>query len=820
MLQREEGRYLMNELQLVISGLTCFVFLGLIGSTEPLPDDMTVFLQWSEDILLSTNPLEDRSPSFIQDDEGTIWVVWVTRTYTGRDILYKTFDGEWSKGMRLTASSLDDSSPSIMQDTEGTIWVVWTSCRDNDWEIYYKMFDGSWGDDIRLTESPGEDKDPAVFEDADGTVWVAWSSLCKGNYDIYYKTFDGSWSENNQLTDSTGDDSGPVIFQDTKGTIWVVWRSMVVDNWEIHYKTFDGSWSKEEQLYTNRQTDMGYSILLDTTGTIWFMWDSLHEDNYDIYYKTFDGEWSDDIQLTTAPGHDYSPSIFQDAEGTIWVVWDSERIFGNRDIYYKTFNGKWSDDIQLTEYSGQDWSPHIFQDAAGTFWVFWNSERDENQDIYYKTGIPPVPWWYTMNVLLTLVAVSIFFPLIYAWYKKFPISFNRFANLITRGKFVPFARIVPNPYIAGNPIRSKKMFFGRDDVFEYLNTRLKQGSDVAIVLHGQRRTGKTSILYQINEGRLGSQFIPVYIDFQAIPTDNYKEFLSQIAKFMMEALECFESDSSSLEKSLEVWWKDESDPYIAFGGFLDECSHMIKDKSFLILFDEFEILAAMTKGRTSLLKTRGFFRNWMQNRTGFSFIFAGTRALEKIEPFWSGLFDSAIYRKISHLEKGDALVLMKKPVDGLIQYDIESREEILKLTRCNPYLLQVMLQNLVDRINKKRNYRVTLEDVQEVVSYLMINAPPHFNNLWENSENSQKKVLSAMASFPIDSTEIPHKEIYTKLKQIGMKEIEIKKALEELKENDILDISNTKNTYFFELELFRLWITFNHPFSRVQEGIE
>lgn len=813
----------MNRLHLLVPGLVCFVLLGLFESAEPQPEDVTVPLQWSEDTLLTTNPLEDQFPSTMQDAEGTIWLVWVTRTYTGRDILYKTFDGEWSKGMRVTSSSLDDSSPSIMQDAEGTIWVVWTSSRDRDWEIYYKTFDGSWSDDIRLTETPGEDKDPTIFQDAEGTIWVAWSSLRGGNYEIYYKTFDSSWSENNRLTDSTADDSGPAIFQDAEGTIWVVWRSMVVDNWEIHYKTFDGSWSKEEQLYTNRQTSMGYSILQDTTGTIWFMWDSLHEDNYDIYYKTFNGEWSDDVQLTTAPGHDHNPSIFQDAEGTIWVVWDSERIFGNKDIYYKTFNGEWGDDIQLTEYSGQDWNPHIFQDTTGTFWVFWNSERDENQDIYYKTGIPPVPWWYTMNVLVTLVAISIFFPLMYAWYKKFPISFNQFAHLITRGKFVPFVKIAPNPYIAGNPIKSKDMFFGREDVFEYVDTRLKPGSDVSIVLHGQRRTGKTSILFQIERGRLGHQFIPVYIDVQGIPANNDKEFLYKITKIIVEKFRSYNLELSLyLKEFLENEWKDEENVYFAFEKFLDKCLDLIGDKYFVIMFDEYERLATKIDKNILSSEMTGFFRSWMQTKDRFSFIFAGVHELEEIEEYWSLLLGSAIYKKISTLKKKNAIALMKQPVKGIIKYSSEAKEQILKLTSCHPYFLQVMLQNLVDRVNEKKDYRVTVEDVQKVVAYLMRNPPPDFFYQWKRLPDDQKIVLSVMASFSEDSVEIFPEEISSRLTENGIEltDADLREILEALKENDFLEISQISNTPFIKLELYKRWISLKYPLSRILEEIE
>lgn len=813
----------MKKSHLLILGMACWIFLGLSESVESASGDGELMkeLQWSEETQFTKSLLEDSSLAIIQDAQGTLWAVWASKAYTGDEILYKTFDGEWSNGMSVTSIGLDDNSPSVI-DAEGTIWVVWTSSRSHDWEIYCKTFNGTWSGTTKLTENPGDDADPTVFQDAEGTIWVAWSSFRESYHHIYYRTFDGEWSEVIQLTDAHGDDYSPLIIQDAEGTIWVFWESAVVDNMEIHYKTFDGStWSEDTRLNTNRQVEMSYAVFQDAEGTIWVVWDLLH-DNYDIYYKTFDGEWSEDIQLTDVPGHDRNPSIMQDAEGAIWVVWDSEREFGNRDIYCKIFDSEWSEDTQLTEYPGKDWIPHIIQDVTGTIWVFWNSERDENQDIYYMTGTF-VSWWVAPEILLLFLG-GFLFSSFYGWYKKFPVSFNRFSRVITGGKLVPFVRITPNPYIAGNPIRSKEMFFGREDVFEFLNNRLKPGSDVAIVLYGQRRTGKTSILLQVEEGRLGSQFIPVYIDIQAIPVNDEKEFLLEIAKKMMERLErCGPESSSSLRKFLETNWMNGSNLYLSFGEFLDTSLEAIGDRYFIIMFDEYDSLTKkIEEGKISSDDMPKFFRSWMQIRKKFSFIFAGTRELEKIEEYWSLLFDSAIYKKISILRKKDALALMKKPVKGLIHYDSEAQEQVLRLTSCHPYLLQLMLQNIVDRVNEKKDYRVSSVDVSETVSYLMRNPPPHFLYLWKKSSEYQKIVLSVMASFPADATEIPLEEIASTINEssIELEETDLKEILKALEEEDILEMSRSGHTYLFKLELYRLWIAYEHPLSRILEEIE
>ena len=62
---------------------------------------------------------------------------------------------------------------------------------------------------------------------------------------------------------------------------------------------------------------------------------------------------------------------------------------------------------------------------------------------------------------------------------------------------------------------TEQMFFGREDDFRYVRTKLEGASQgVVIVFCGDRRVGKSSILYQVLNGRLGERFMPVFVDLQ------------------------------------------------------------------------------------------------------------------------------------------------------------------------------------------------------------------------------------------------------------------------------------------------------------------
>src|SRR5262249_37711468 len=88
-----------------------------------------------------------------------------------------------------------------------------------------------------------------------------------------------------------------------------------------------------------------------------------------------------------------------------------------------------------------------------------------------------------------------------------------------------YVPIEPNPYIVGNPIRTENMFYGREDDFRYVRTKLECVSQgVVIVFCGERRVGKSSILYQVLNGRLGERFIPVFVDMQEMVVASDSEF--------------------------------------------------------------------------------------------------------------------------------------------------------------------------------------------------------------------------------------------------------------------------------------------------------
>jgi len=138
-----------------------------------------------------------------------------------------------------------------------------------------------------------------------------------------------------------------------------------------------------------------------------------------------------------------------------------------------------------------------------------------------------------------------------------------------------------NPYVAGNPVDDSPAFIGRADVLREVVRVLRRPQDNAIVLYGQRRIGKTSILQHLaaqlpREG----PYRPVYFDLQDKAAWPLGRVLQELARTIAHVLGLPDPDLGT-------------DPETAFRQtWLPATLNTLASTSALVLLlDEFDVLA-------------------------------------------------------------------------------------------------------------------------------------------------------------------------------------------------------------------------------------
>ena len=413
----------------------------------------------------------------------------------------------------------------------------------------------------------------------------------------------------------------------------------------------------------------------------------------------------------------------------------------------------------------------------------------------------------TRNVLWALTAVVV---LVVAGYDVR----RRKARAQPSAAFVP----ITNPYIVGNPIRTSEMFFGREDDFQFAQQKLaSERAGLVLVYCGERRSGKTSILFQILNGRLGPAFVPVLIDMQyfaAISRD--RDFYDSIVKEFVRAVYP-ESEQQERRRRFDL---PSEGPAQSFEVILDDAMEAHPAKTFLFLFDEYEILESKIDREELSRMVIPYLAGLVERKRRISFIFTGSRNLEERSTFhWRLMMGKSLYRKISYLTKADTERLIRNPVQGLVDYDAAAVSAIYRLTSGQPFYTQVICQNLVDHLNELRRRTVGPKDVLTIVDAIVDNPLPQMIYFWDSLPVDEKIALSLLAETLGDEAAWASGDrLLANARDKGVtldtELMTLNAALERLFEKELLAKSGD-HTFHYRVDLLRHWIRRTHSIWQV-----
>jgi hypothetical protein len=369
---------------------------------------------------------------------------------------------------------------------------------------------------------------------------------------------------------------------------------------------------------------------------------------------------------------------------------------------------------------------------------------------------------------------------------------------------------VPNPYIAGNPVKPP-LFVGREDIFLRLEELWsKPGQCDSVVLYGHRRMGKSSILQNLGM-RFGTQTYLVDFNMQTCGLVSTGELLHDLA------MECYDELPSSVQAVVEepdLNMFTTRHPYKNFKRFLKQLDEHRQGWRFIVTIDEFELIENGIKEGRLESDFLGFLRGIIQTYTWFILALAGLHTLKEMcHDYWQPLFGSVKMIPVSFLTEGAARQLIIQPdPDFPIDYDEAAIAEIIRLTHGQPYLVQLICHSLVSRFNRQtfeegmeRERRFTLDDVQAVINSpeLFRDGNAYFTGVWSQAEAPQHQVLKTLAPSVTGMT-TAELEVAT---QLSGKELE--EALEILKQHDVVREEEGKWVYW--VELMRKWVKDSGP---------
>lgn len=390
---------------------------------------------------------------------------------------------------------------------------------------------------------------------------------------------------------------------------------------------------------------------------------------------------------------------------------------------------------------------------------------------------------------------------------------------------------IENPYVTGGIIMDRQMFKGRDrlvsDILQEVENRRSPGS---VVIYGQKRCGKSSILHWIAEGA-SDWVVPVSLPVQDMFADEavLPSFLFLVAETIV--------DEAHARRNLELPRIDQDElfesrvPSRVFRKYLERVTvELGPDRRLLLLFDEFtDLIARIDRGDIE----RGFMRylKSLIEHGLFSSVICGIDTMPKALKRFSNDFAIADSRMISYLDDVSARELIEDPIrlsDGSSRFSAGAIERILQLTAGAPYYVQLLCSRLVDHLNREQNPdpHVTRADVDETVRDMIVGRSKLspwtvFDSLCRYKEDAQRDpypaVLEGLALYAtadgMRSAEfVGHDSLVDRMRQRAPDD-QIEFVLNDLLDRETLEIpkGSPVRQYRIRVGLFAEWITANRP---------
>ena len=259
-----------------------------------------------------------------------------------------------------------------------------------------------------------------------------------------------------------------------------------------------------------------------------------------------------------------------------------------------------------------------------------------------------------------------------------------------------------NPYTPFAPATNGRLFFGREAVFDWLRQELAGPMPgQPLILGGRAHIGKTSILKQIEAGRLGPQFAAVYVDLSATAQDSHSALLWDIASGVFLALGRRHINLPQLSQADFV-----ADPYKAFHQqLLQPALAALNGRTLLLLFDNLDVPPAPVNDNQQALP---LLYGLIDSHEHAGCIFALEQTDNGQQPWFPFLENARLY-EIGPLTAEAATALVRQPVNYTIVKDVA--HYIVDLTRGYPYETQRLCHALYERQRHLNLSHITVADV-------------------------------------------------------------------------------------------------------------
>ncbi len=375
-----------------------------------------------------------------------------------------------------------------------------------------------------------------------------------------------------------------------------------------------------------------------------------------------------------------------------------------------------------------------------------------------------------------------------------------------------------NPYIIGRPVNEPDRFFNREDLLEFVAVNLNQGAR-AIILHGQRRIGKSSVLAQIPFAMADEPYTFIPLSLEGKSQKSLAVVLHELAKETIYTLDELQNvpPVPTIEE-LEV------EPEIFVTRFLKFIHILCDRKDLVLLLDEFDTLGDYHP-ESAVAHLFPYIQSFLNaSSSHFSFLRIVPVVGRRLDdlPTLRRVFHNAPTWEIRLLDRDSAIALITEPARDVLAYSEDAIEAMLEICAGHPYFTQVMGFAVFSHARQAGRWTVHAADVHQVIDRAIELGSGGLAWFWDGLPIAERVVYSAaseIAARSVTGLDVRDGEPLEYLEEHGI-------MLTECLHNAQVNLINWKflqritvsepegvkrGRYRITIQLVQRWLTLQHP---------
>ncbi len=375
-----------------------------------------------------------------------------------------------------------------------------------------------------------------------------------------------------------------------------------------------------------------------------------------------------------------------------------------------------------------------------------------------------------------------------------------------------------NPYVAGRSLGGDRAFYGRDDILALVEQELKSRQRNAIVLFGQRRIGKTSILLQLLRGLPSDAFFPIYFDLMDRAHKPSAEVLFDLANTLAQEAGIPVPQADSIDEDGQFFRRD------VLPRLYEVLGATVRP---VLLLDEFDVLDRAPDAGSRKVAEQTFFpylRCLMEQEQRLCFVFVVGRKADELSIDVKATFKSARYKRVSVLDEQSSIDLIKSAQrNKSLCFEEGAVSRILSIISRHPFFTQLVCQHLWDRAhstNPDSPPTIRSCEVDAIVPRILEAGENVFEWIWDGLPPAEKVIFAAIAQSSDGRAPIADDEILGILQDHGIRILtrELELAPKILTEWEML--RREKDGFKFFIELLRIWVQDRKPLPKVKDELD